>query len=132
MNGKTFKYNKEVAMKLYVGIKKVNEYFYIAALDNEGVAVLKNQFPITASYETIINCLSCLQDAFQALLRIAICSDDDYVEPSFIEAIKREYGHIKLVKPALLYSTDLMPEDTLNYDIYRHPIHLAILRSLCD
>lgn len=122
---------KEVAMKLYVGIKAVNEYIYIVALDNQGVAVLKNQFPINASCEAIINSLCSLKNAFQAPLRIAICSDDS-INPSFIYAIEKQHGHVKLVKPSFLYTTNLMPEDDFEYTIYRQPLQLALLRSLSD
>lgn len=44
MNGKLLIYNQEVARKLYVGIKRSHGYYYIAALDKQGVAVLKNRF----------------------------------------------------------------------------------------
>jgi hypothetical protein len=118
-------------MKLYVGIKAINQYIYVVALDNQGVAVLKNQFPITASYEAILHSLDSLKEAFQAPLKIAICSDDS-LKPSFIYAIEKHHGHVKLVKPSFLYSTNLMPEDDFEYTIYRQSLQLALLRSLSD
>lgn len=116
-------------MKLYVGIKRSNGYYYIAALDHQGTAVLKNQFPITAPREAIIKSLASLKEAFQASLRIAICLEN-FSDSSLQETIENLFGPVKLVQPSLLYSTDFIPEDPFGHDPYRHSLHLAILKSL--
>ena len=131
MNGKTFKPPKEAHMKLYVGIRKAYGHLSIVALDNHGVAVLKNQFPFNTSGKIILKTLASLKDAFKAPLRIAI-SQENSIDFSLINSIEKEHGKVILVKPSLLYSTDFTPDDSLHFDRYRYAIHLAILRSLAD
>ena len=116
-------------MKLYIGIKRSNGYYYIAALNNQGVAVLKSKLPTSAPTEAITQSLTSLKDAFQAPLRIAICREYS-TDLSFVDAIEKDHGHVKLVDYSLLYSTDLIPQKPLDHDHYRDPIQLAILRSL--
>lgn len=116
-------------MRLYVGIKRNNDYYYIAVLNNQGVAVLKAQFPIDAPTEGIIKSLSYLKDAFQAHLGIAICREYS-IDLSFIDAIEEAHGPVKLVDPTTLHSTDFLTENPFSPDYYRYPIQLAILKSL--
>ncbi|MDI6791818.1 MAG: hypothetical protein QME81_02960 [bacterium] len=118
--------------KLYIGIEGENGCYYIAALDDQGSVVIKNQLPIIASSEAIIKYFSAIKEAFDASLKIALCQEL-VIEPSLLSTLERIHGPVKLVEESLLYSTDFIPADSFYVDNpYRRAIHLAILRSLAE
>lgn len=119
-------------MKLYLGISQNSSHLYLAALDNQGVAVFKTRFPSGCPSEALTNSLKALQDAFSATLRIAACLEGPN-QQHLLEAIQKDFSEVKSFTPNVFYSTDILPEDPFaSPDPYRHPLLLAILDSLSD
>lgn len=119
-------------MKLYLGISQNNSHLYLAAIDNQGVAVFKSRFPSACPPEAITNSLKALQKAFSASLRISTCLEKAN-QQHLLEAIQKEFPEVKSFPPNVFYSTDILPEDPFaSPDPYRYPLLLAILDSLSD
>ena len=119
-------------MKLYLGIRQANTHLYLAALDNQGVAVFKTCFPSDCPPEAVTNSLKALQLAFSAPLRIATCLEEPNQQP-LLEAIQKEFSLVKSFSPSVLYSTDIITEEPFaSPDPYCYPILLAILDSLSE
>jgi hypothetical protein len=119
-------------MKLYLGIKQSNSQLYLAALDNQGVAVLKSCFPSNCPPTAVTNSLKALEQAFSTHLSIAICLEESS-QQLLLEAIQKEFSSVKSFRPSVLYSTDIIPEDPFApTEPYRYPILLAILDSLSE
>ena len=119
-------------MKLYLGISQAHTHLYLAALDNEGVAVFKTCFPFDCPPEAVTNSVKALQLAFSAPLRIATCLEKSNQQP-LMEAIQKEFSSVKSFSPSVFYSTDIIPEEPFaSPDPYCYPILLAILDSLAE
>lgn len=118
-------------MKIYVGIHVSNQFLYIAALDSSGVAILKNQYPLYCHPNIIADALLSIKSAFNATLKIAVEKNKD-INPALINTLGHKFGDAQVIDPFRIYSTDLIPEDKLDFTIYRISLNLAILRSLAD
>jgi hypothetical protein len=123
---------EERKMKLYLGISQNNSHLYLAAIDNQGVAVFKTRFPSACPPEALTNSLKSLQQAFSASLRISTCLEETN-QQHLLEAIQKEFYGVKTFRPSVFYSTDILPEEPFaSPDPYRYPLLLAILDSLSD
>ena len=117
-------------MNLYLGITQSGPYLYLAALDNEGVAVFKSRFPSNCPARPIIDSLLMIQKVFSVPMRIAACFAESN-HHRLLPAIQKQFPLVKSFKHSILYSTDLIPEDPNSFpDPYRNPLQLAILTSL--
>ncbi len=92
---------------------------------------LKTNSQLLALYNTIANALTSLKSAFNAKLVISI-GMDDYIKASFAKVIRKRFDNVQLVNSSLLYTTDLIAEDRVDYTLYRDSLHLAIIGSLAD
>jgi hypothetical protein len=123
---------EERKMKLYLGISQNNSQLYLAAIDNQGVAVFKSRFPSSCPPESVTNSLKALQQVFSASLRIATCLEEAN-QQHLLKAIQKDFPGVKSFTPNVFYSTDILPEDPFaSPDPYRYPLLLAILDSLSD
>ena len=118
-------------MKLYLGISQNNSHLYLAALDNQGVAVFKTRFPSACPPNAVSNSIKDLQQAFSVSLRIATCLEES--NQPLIDAIKKDFSWVNSFSPSVFYSTDIIPEEPFaSPDPYSYPILLAILDSLSE
>lgn len=124
----------EIVMKLYIGIRQTDSYLYIAALNNQGEAILKTSLPSTCSPEALINSFKAIQQAFSASIRIATCLPYDH-QHLLLEPIQREFSSVKPFNSSIFRSIpDLIADQDVyaSSDPYRYSLLLAILDSLAQ